>query len=162
MLQFLNYQFLPRLFYLSDTNCFRGPNGVWTLEKQGVKPNINISFDDAVPTKTHMALKQLVDSDHVRYIISQNIDGLHLRSGIDRKKIAELHGNMFTEICNVCERQFIRSTAATTVGKKSLGTKCRRHLVTGRSCRGSLHDTILDWEDDLPTYDLAIADYHSQ
>lgn len=39
---------------------FRGPKGVWTLEAKGEKPNINISFDDAVPTKTHMALVALV------------------------------------------------------------------------------------------------------
>lgn len=36
---------------------FRGKKGVWTLEQQGIKPQIDISFTDAVPTKTHMALK---------------------------------------------------------------------------------------------------------
>lgn len=81
---------------------FRGPNGVWTLERKGIKPNINISFDEAVPTKTHMAIKKLVDSGIVPFVVSQNIDGLHLRSGIERKYIAELHGNMFTEQCSTC------------------------------------------------------------
>lgn len=51
-----------------------------------------------------MALKALIDSGHVKYIVSQNIDGLHLRSGINRKHIAELHGNMFIENCNKCRR----------------------------------------------------------
>lgn len=40
----------------------RGPNGVWTLEEKGLKPKMSISFDDATPTKTHMALKKLLDS----------------------------------------------------------------------------------------------------
>lgn len=77
---------------------------MWTLEKQGKKPNISISFNEALPTKTHLALKHLIDKGYIHYIISQNIDGLHLRSGISRSHIAELHGNMFTEQCNTCER----------------------------------------------------------
>ena len=32
---------------------------MWTLEKQGMKPDINISWDDARPTLTHMAIVSL-------------------------------------------------------------------------------------------------------
>ena len=50
----------------------RGPNGVWTLEEKGLKPEINISFDEAVPTVTHMAIVKLVESGelqlYVRYL----------------------------------------------------------------------------------------------
>lgn len=83
---------------------FRGPKGVWTLEKEGKKPQFNVSFNEAIPTKCHMALKALLDSGHIKYIITQNIDGLHLRSGVQRKNLAELHGNMFIENCNKCRR----------------------------------------------------------
>jgi len=41
---------------------FRSPNGVWTLERKGTKPNINISFDSAQPTLTHMTLKALCEA----------------------------------------------------------------------------------------------------
>lgn len=51
-----------------------------------------------------MALKKLIESEHVKFVVSQNIDGLHLKSGLARNFIAELHGNMFTEKCNTCER----------------------------------------------------------
>lgn len=140
---------------------FRGPNGVWTLEKKGLKPNINISFDDAKPTTTHMALKQLVDANYVHFVVSQNIDGLHLKSGIQRVNLAELHGNMFIEQCNACHRQFVRSEATTSVGEKSLNKKCPRIRITGRNCRGMLCDTILDWEANLPENDLLLSEYHS-
>ncbi|CAG9862831.1 unnamed protein product [Phyllotreta striolata] len=141
---------------------FRGPNGVWTLEKLGKKPNISISFDKATPTKTHMALKKLIDEKVIHFIVSQNIDGLHLRSGVPRDSIAELHGNMFVAQCNTCNSQFIRSEATSTVGKKCLEENCKRSsMLRTRSCRGKLHDTILDWEDNLPENDLEISDYQS-
>ncbi|KAL1117537.1 hypothetical protein AAG570_003853 [Ranatra chinensis] len=140
---------------------FRGPNGVWTLESQGKKPEISLSFNDAVPTKTHMALLKLIQTGKVQYIISQNIDGLHLRSGVPRKYLAELHGNMFVEQCSFCKRQFVRKKATTSVGQKCLGNSCPAQKGGGRSCRGKMHDVILDWEHSLPEKDLELADYHT-
>ncbi|XP_011695482.1 PREDICTED: NAD-dependent protein deacetylase Sirt6 isoform X2 [Wasmannia auropunctata] len=140
---------------------FKGTNGVWTLEQKGLKPSMNISFDEAIPTKTHMALKKLIEAKKIKFIISQNIDGLHLRSGISRQYLAELHGNMFTEQCDKCGRQFIRNFATKSVGKKSLDTVCRSEQIGGRPCRGRMHDTILDWEHNLPDSDLTLSDLHS-
>uniref|UniRef100_A0A8D8ZMP9 protein acetyllysine N-acetyltransferase n=1 Tax=Cacopsylla melanoneura TaxID=428564 RepID=A0A8D8ZMP9_9HEMI len=99
---------------------FRGPNGVWTLEKKGIKPKINISFDDAVPTPTHMAITELVKQNKVHYIVSQNIDGLHLRSGLSRKHLAELHGNMYVDQCNKCDRDIVH-----------VGVHCTTQYSTG-------------------------------
>ncbi|KAJ1531978.1 hypothetical protein ONE63_000615 [Megalurothrips usitatus] len=140
---------------------FRGPKGVWTLEAKGEKPNINVSFNDAVPTKTHMALVALVKAGKVHFVVSQNIDGLHLRSSLPRINLAELHGNMFIEQCNQCDSQYIRKSATTTVGQKCLGTNCPNIRLNGRPCRGRMHDTILDWEHNLPEKDLALSDFHS-
>lgn len=140
---------------------FRGPKGVWTLEAKGEKPNINVSFNDATPTKTHMALVALVKAGKVHFVVSQNIDGLHLRSGLSRSYLAELHGNMFIDQCSQCESQFIRNSATTSVGQKCLGTSCPSTRLNGRPCRGRMHDTILDWEHNLPEKDLALSDFHS-
>lgn len=140
---------------------FRGPNGVWTLEKIGEKPSMSVAFDDAIPTKAHMAIKKLIDNNKVKYIVSQNIDGLHLKSGVGRQYIAELHGNMFVEQCDKCGRQFIRNCSTKSVGKKCLETVCRSGHTGGRPCRGKMHDTILDWEHSLPNDDLTLSDLHS-
>ncbi|XP_072938180.1 NAD-dependent protein deacetylase Sirt6 [Epargyreus clarus] len=140
---------------------FRGPNGVWTLEKEGKKPTTNISFGDAKPTKTHMILKKLVEDGKVHYIVSQNIDGLHLKSGLPRKYLSELHGNMFVDECNLCKRQFVRSCPVETVGKKCSGVPCASSHCGGRPCRGRLHDGVLDWEHSLPENDLLMAEWHS-
>nr|XP_021201116.2 NAD-dependent protein deacetylase Sirt6 [Helicoverpa armigera] len=140
---------------------FRGPNGVWTLEREGKRPSVNISFTDAKPTKTHMILKKLVECNKVHYIVSQNIDGLHLKSGLPRKYLAELHGNMFIDECNLCKRQFVRSCPVETVGKKCSGVPCAAEHVTGRPCRGRLYDGVLDWEHSLPENDLTMAEWQS-
>lgn len=58
-------------------------------------------------------------------------------------------------IISVTIRQFIRNFATTSVGKKCLETVCRSEQIGGRPCRGRLHDTILDWEHNLPDNDLA-------
>ena len=49
-----------------------------------------------------MALVGLVRAGVVKYVISQNVDGLHLKSGLPRENLSELHGNMFMEKCEKC------------------------------------------------------------
>lgn len=40
---------------------YRGPKGVWTLRAKGEKVKMEITLEQAVPTYSHMALKQMVD-----------------------------------------------------------------------------------------------------
>lgn len=75
------------------------------MEKRGEKPTFNTGFDKATPTYTHRALCKLAENDRLHYVISQNIDGLHHRSGLPLDKLAELHGNVFAEECEVCRTQ---------------------------------------------------------
>ena len=54
----------------------------------------------STPTSGHMVLSELVNFGIVKYVISQNCDGLHIRSGIPENRISEIHGNMFLENCS--------------------------------------------------------------
>ncbi|XP_061172161.1 uncharacterized protein LOC133181633 [Saccostrea echinata] len=141
---------------------FRGPRGVWTLEQKGEKPQVSVTFDNARPTLTHMALVALERAGIVKYVITQNVDGLHVRSGFPRNRLSELHGNMFVEECNKCGTQFINNSAVATMGLKPTGNPCLFTKTGDRKCRGRLRDTILDWEDSLPDRDLELADQHSK
>ena len=57
-----------------------------------------MSYEKLRPTYTHEALVKLMDEGYLKYIISQNGDGLHGLSGVPKDKISELHGNVFIEM----------------------------------------------------------------
>lgn len=61
-----------------------------------------MTFEAAAPTLTHMALVGLVEAGIVKHVVSQNVDGLHLKSNLPRDRLSELHGNMFMEKCEKC------------------------------------------------------------
>lgn len=62
----------------------RGPHGVWTMEERGLAPKFDTTFESARPSKTHMALVQLERRGFLSFLVSQNVDGLHVRSGFPR------------------------------------------------------------------------------
>jgi NAD-dependent SIR2 family protein deacetylase len=71
-------------------------------KKAMTKKDLGNSIQKAYPSKTHMALVELMEKSHLKYVISQNIDGLHRKSGIPPENISELHGNTNLEVCNQC------------------------------------------------------------
>ena len=98
---------------------FRSPGGIWTKYQP-------IYFDDfmaseemrreswrrkfatdetmlkAEPNAGHRALAKLVEQGKMTAIITQNVDGLHQRSGVPESKIIELHGNTTYATCLDC------------------------------------------------------------
>jgi len=49
-----------------------------------------------------------MDRGILKFIISQNVDGLHRKSGISRDQLHELHGNMNLEVCMECSMNYLR------------------------------------------------------
>lgn len=129
---------------------FRGPGGVWTLEKKGATRQAGVSFEDAVPTLAHMAIARLVEDGFVNAVVSQNVDNLHLKSGMPRDCLSELHGNLFRRFCSECKRVYAGHTQTRTVGLRLTGEICV-------ACGGGLADMALDWDDVLPEPDYANA-----
>jgi len=176
---------------------FRGPKGVWTLERERekkLKKNANDNqkskqssvcnsdneketsnsllslkkrsrsemesfhshendFASARPTLTHRAITRLINDGIVQFCITQNVDGLHRRSGLKRKNLAILHGCVFTEKCEKCNTEHFRDYDVGGMSFQLTGRKCEH------GCKeGGLRDTLLDWEDELPKYDFERAE----
>ncbi|XP_042604813.1 NAD-dependent protein deacetylase sirtuin-7 isoform X1 [Cyprinus carpio] len=119
---------------------YRGPNGVWTQLQKGRSVSAS-DLSRAEPTLTHMCIWMLHKVKMVQHVVSQNCDGLHLRSGLPRHALSELHGNMFIEVCDSCSpaREFIRLfdvTERTALHRHGTGRLCPH-------CRVELRDTIV-------------------
>ncbi|XP_051550779.1 NAD-dependent protein deacetylase sirtuin-7 isoform X2 [Myxocyprinus asiaticus] len=119
---------------------YRGPNGVWTQLQKGRSVSTS-DLSRAEPTLTHMCIWMLHKMKIVQHVVSQNCDGLHLRSGLPRQALSELHGNMFIEVCVSCTpaREFIRLfdvTEHTALHRHGTGRLCPH-------CRMELRDTIV-------------------
>lgn len=133
--------------------------GVWTLEDRGIEiPSseaTSTAFEAAQPTFTHLALLELFKAGKLKYLISQNVDGLHLRSGFPGESLGELHGNLFTEWCQRCKISFMRDSDVGGVGLKETPNPCPK-------CGQLLHDTVLDWDTELPEETLKESRRHSR
>ena len=101
---------------------------MWTLEKQGKKVEATTRFEDATPTLTHKALVRLVERGVVKCIVSQNVDGLHLKSGLPRY----IHGNPSNlDTIGIVSVSVLASCLVDVLG----GGKCNEVSVLGVSLK---------------------------
>ena len=102
----------------------------------------------ARPTIGHKVLTQMYEAGKLKHIVSQNIDGLHLKSGIPQDAISELHGNVFTERCPKCHKVYERDYTTRSASLKGHST---RRDCDDPDCKGKLKDTIVSFGEKLPT-----------
>ncbi|MFO7901971.1 MAG: Sir2 family NAD-dependent protein deacetylase, partial [Pirellulaceae bacterium] len=73
---------------------YRGPNGVRTRARKGLpRPALKCPLDQIEPNAAHQAIVKFEKIGKCDFLISQNVDNLHLKSGYPFEKLAELHGN---------------------------------------------------------------------
>lgn len=134
-------------------------NAAATTCESSAPPGQITSFSNAKPTLTHRAVTKLTLLSKIKYTITQNVDGLHMRSGMPRSNHCFLHGCIFTEKCEVCQKEYFRDFDVGGVSFKKTGRVCDAKLEgeASKPCGGCLRDTILDWEDALPEDDWVRA-----
>lgn len=123
---------------------FRGPDGIWTRRDKGL-PTKWPDMSQAEPNPGHMAIVELQRLGKLSFLISQNIDNLHLKSGIRPDLLAELHGNVTKLRCPRCGTQVDRATGQDTC-----------------SCGGKLVSSVVNFGQSLPQKELADSFRHSQ
>lgn len=102
---------------------FRSPGGFWTkhqpiefkdfiafkdqrVEAWRRKIAVDEAFSRAEPNLGHRSIAHLVHQGKVSSVITQNIDGLHQKSGVPDEKVIELHGNGTYATCLSCARRY--------------------------------------------------------
>lgn len=102
---------------------FRGPNGIWTKDPDAEKVTdikhykldpkvraktwggyVEVDWNQYEPNAGHLAIKELYDKEKLLLCITQNIDGLHIKSGLPPERVTELHGNLREIICLGCSK----------------------------------------------------------
>lgn len=75
------------------------------------------AFVSAAPNAGHLALAEMERDGLVSGVITQNVDGLHLRAGSAR--VVEVHGTMRRVTCLQCGQVFDRSDIATQIEERN-------------------------------------------
>ncbi|MEY9212723.1 NAD-dependent deacetylase [Thermobifida halotolerans] len=103
---------------------FRGPQGVWTKNPAAAamfdidiyRSDVNVRREvwrmrrdspalTAEPNDAHRALVDLDRAGRLRAVITQNIDGLHQKAGMDPDHVIEVHGTIHQVECLACGRR---------------------------------------------------------
>ncbi len=102
---------------------FRGPDGLWTrvdpddftIQRYHASRDLRVekwrmhregllwgARSPARPNRGHEAIVALERAGLLAGVVTQNVDGLHLVSGLDEDRVAELHGSVRTASCLGC------------------------------------------------------------
>jgi NAD-dependent deacetylase len=125
---------------------FRGPDGLWTRKEKGLPIPDTSGWSGAEPNDGHQAIVEIQNLNKLKFLISQNVDNLHLKSGIHPELLAELHGNLTKIRCSKCE--FTMDNFGERVGCPQCGAKMK--------------PSVVDFGQSLPKTDLEDAIKHSQ
>ncbi|GAH21688.1 unnamed protein product, partial [marine sediment metagenome] len=80
------------------------------------------------------------------YLISQNVDGLHAKSGIPFEKLAELHGNRYFMKCLECGKKLTFEEAKWDIKKWGQGYRTdqvRNNQPECPNCSGRIISSIV-------------------
>ena len=155
----------------SGIPTFRGPEGYWTIGSKQYHPQEMATYQmfvqhpeavwqwylyrmgvcrDADPNPGHFAVSEMEDRFQDRFtLITQNVDGLHLRAGNSLERTFQIHGNVFFIRCakGCIEKIIPIPEALPAKTREDALTETDRQLLVCPDCGGWLRPHVL-WFDE--------------
>lgn len=124
---------------------FRGPEGLWTkvdpedftidryrenrdLRVRGWQMHVQGELWGArskvPPNKGHEAIVRLREAGRLAGVVTQNVDGLHHKSGLEADFVAEMHGNVRGSHCMSCDQRWQTETILEWVEAGETDPRC--------------------------------------
>ncbi|MFX0123049.1 MAG: NAD-dependent deacetylase [Candidatus Hodarchaeota archaeon] len=144
---------------------YRGPEGVWTLREKGLKPKLSKPMHLVKPNPGHIAILDLYKLGFLKFLISQNVDNLHLRSGIPIEILAELHGNSSRMKCLACDARFLKDEIGWDDyihGKGYRTEKPQLNQPRCPHCEGRIISSVVNFNDPMPEKEMEDSEKHSR
>jgi NAD-dependent SIR2 family protein deacetylase len=145
---------------------FRGPRGVWTRRDAGLPaPRWRVPPGQVEPNASHLSLFELQRLGKLEFLITQNTDNLHRRSGIRPELLAELHGNGQLVRCLGCDRLYTRQEVGWDIARWGPGYRTQRPMPgqpACGACGGRLISSVVNFGDPLPHRELELAERHAR
>ena len=146
---------------------FRGPNGIWNKvtpidfadfmaseEMRRESWRRKFSGDKLVgaePNDGHFALNRLVEMGKCSFVITQNVDGLHQKSGIPDHQVIELHGNASYATCLSCGERYELEDLRRVFGNDETVPYCT-------DCGGVIKTATISFGQSMPVAEMDKAD----
>lgn len=138
---------------------FRSPGGIWSkmepvtyqdfvrseaARREDWRRRFEMKriFEAAEPNAAHRVLAALARSGRLDLLITQNVDGLHQRSGVPEERLVELHGNSTYASCLDCGKRadLVEAEKAHEAGQTPV---CR-------ACGGLLKAAVISFGQAMP------------
>lgn len=156
----------------SGIRPFRGPGGLWTefgeppmdgyqkfmrdpkghwediVRRTSQTGDFARAISKAEPNEAHIALAEMEKMGMLKYLITQNIDNLHLAAG--SKNVAEIHGNTQKLRCIECNERYARDAISLDV----LPPRCPK-------CNGIIKSDTVMFGEPIPADVLRICQRES-
>lgn len=147
---------------------FRSPGGIWSRttpvqfddfvssesERRRAwqqKLDMRGNMESAEPNSGHLAIAHAFAAGKSRTLITQNIDGLHERSGVPPERIIELHGNGTYTTCLTCQTRHELDPILDEFRDSGKMPLCR-------NCRGLVKTATISFGQAMPAGPMAEAE----
>ena len=148
---------------------FRGPQGLWTrnpeaekmatlqhyvadpeVRRRAWRTRVESPMHDREPNDGHRALVTLERRGILDTLVTQNVDGLHLKAGSSPERVVEIHGTAREVVCLGCGERAAMERALARVRAGEVDPPCR-------SCGGILKSATISFGQGLVQADLERA-----